>query len=126
MTWLYHDFQPGEQIRCMQLDVPQDARQLVQAAFPDLPPDQGDIELTIAMLMRAYTLLVDPRPPGNIHAEQNMRIFRTLRAGETVPATASCLEKERKSGRNWVVFEIRIGTVSDPVARVNMRMVWAQ
>ncbi|MBN9673000.1 hypothetical protein [Roseibium aggregatum] len=125
MVWTFDNFRPGAEIGCAEMQVPDDALLNVAAAFPDLQPGENGPELTIATLMRAYTFLIYPRPPGNIHAEQTMKIFRQVRPGQTFVARATCLDKEIKKGRNWVVFGIELADGGKPLVEAEMRFVWA-
>ncbi|RAI02068.1 hypothetical protein DLJ53_11875 [Acuticoccus sediminis] len=122
----FDDFRPGTEIARADMEVPAEAAEQLHRAFPDLAAEDASVELTIAMLMRAYTRLVAPRPPGNIHAGQEMRIHRVLTPGERFQARADCIDKETKAGRNWVRFGLVLETAAGPLVDAKMRFVWAQ
>ena len=54
--------------------------------------------------MRAFTTVVAPRPPGNVHGSQSYEVKRLPRAGEVLTTRITCLGKEIKRGRRWVYF----------------------
>lgn len=50
----------------------------------------------------AYTNVITPRPPGNIHAGQRFDVVRLPRRGETLSTTIRCEDKQVRKGRRWV------------------------
>lgn len=54
--------------------------------------------------MRAYTQVVTPRPPGNVHGEQRFDITRLPKVGETLVTVVSCVSKTLKKEHRWIEF----------------------
>lgn len=52
--------------------------------------------------IRAYMALLPNRPPGGIHAGQQITIHELPRIGEETHTTLECGEKEVRGGRSWV------------------------
>jgi acyl dehydratase len=103
--YLFDTFKPGEEIgrREMALDQAQIDRWV--ALFPEdrdgarMPPG-----MMAAVQMRAYSDLLQPRPPGNVHGAQQFRLVRLPSAGDTLVTTLTCQGKELKGERRWVRF----------------------
>jgi 3-hydroxybutyryl-CoA dehydratase len=45
------------------------------------------------------------RPSGDVHARQEYEFIAPIRVGETVTTTGYLVEKFRRKGRKWVVFD---------------------
>jgi hypothetical protein len=57
--------------------------------------------------MRAYLVVVTPRPPGNIHGASHFEVRRRVRAGESLLTTVSCETKELRKTRRIVHLGLR-------------------
>jgi hypothetical protein len=81
--------------------------------------------MVAAITMRAYTDILQPRPPGNVHAAQRFDLLRLPRRGERLTTTVSCLGKEIRKGRRWVTFGIETSGTDGPAFRGRTTMIWA-
>lgn len=55
--------------------------------------------MATVLMMRAYLEVVSPRPPGNLHVRQQMRLHAPMRAGDPVTTAITCRTKELKGER---------------------------
>jgi len=98
---LFADFQPGTAMGSL-TETP-DAQQIAQWAelYPWDAPEDGTLPRGMAtvLMMRAYLDVVSPRPPGNLHARQQMRLLAPIHAGQAVTTTIACASKEMKGER---------------------------
>jgi len=97
-----------------------------RALFPD--DETGDAMphgMVAAITMRAYAEILQPRPPGNVHAAQRFDLLRLPRAGERLTTTVTCLAKEMRKGRAWVTFGVETEGAGGPAFRGRMTMIWA-
>jgi acyl dehydratase len=103
---LYVDFPVGQAMGDM-TETPTDAQCEKWAKL--FPWDAPSAELVPAgmatvLMMRAYLQVVSPRPPGNLHARQQMRLHDPIRRGEAVTTSITCASKELKGERRMVVL----------------------
>lgn len=108
---LFEDFVPGvlmgEHVEMY------DARQARrwQAIFGDQPGQganggpEGASMATVNM-MRAFLHVVAPRPPGNVHARQQLRMHGVPQAGESMRISVTCAGKEIRRERRYVELEV--------------------
>jgi acyl dehydratase len=77
--------------------------------------------------MEAYLGLIQPRPPGNIHAGQSL-VFGPglLRVGDQITISVSCKEKTEIKGRGWVTFECLVTNGAATLLRGDIRSIWAK
>ena len=64
--------------------------------------DRVPAGMLCVITMRAYTSLITPRPPGNIHGRQRFDVGRLPKFGERVTTSIHCESKEIRNGRFWV------------------------
>lgn len=81
--------------------------------------------MVAAIAMRAYMEVVQPRPPGNVHAGQRFDLFRLPRAGETLTTTVTCLDKEIRKDRRRVTLQMDCAGTEGPAFRGRMTVLWA-
>lgn len=83
--------------------------------------------LLVTCMMEAYLGLVQPRPPGNIHAGQKVA-FRSggAQIGDTLKAHLSCTDKFQRKGRGWVHFRVSIDKEEDALLCGEIRTIWAK
>ncbi|GAA4256726.1 MULTISPECIES: MaoC family dehydratase [Azospirillum] len=95
--------------------------------YPDDPPDGRMPAGMIAVAtMRAYSSLVVPRPPGNIHGSQRYEMLRRPAVGERLTTRIACAGKELKRDRRWVHFDTEtVGEDGTPCFRGRMTILWA-
>ena len=122
----YETFTPGE-VMGSSAEV-LDAAKL--QAWQDLFPED-DLHgvmphgMVAAIAMRAYAEVLQPRPPGNVHAAQRFELFRLPRAGERLTTTVTCLEKEIRKGRFRVTLGMETVGSEGPAFRGRMTVLWA-
>lgn len=58
--------------------------------------------MATVLMMRAYMQLLAPRPPGNIHARQQMTLGEPILLGDHVSTEISCVGKELRKDRRYV------------------------
>jgi len=114
---LFDDFQPGV-LMGERVEV-YDARQAQrwQAIFGDQPEDGADgaaqnVSMAVVNMMRAYLHVVIPRPPGNVHARQQLRVRNVPQCGEAIRVTVFCAHKEIRRERRYVDLKVH-GTGGD-------------
>ncbi|WP_207540195.1 hypothetical protein [Sabulicella rubraurantiaca] len=81
--------------------------------------------MVAAIAMRAYAAVVQPRPPGNIHAAQCFDLFRLPRVGERLVTTITCLAKEIRKDRRRVTLVMDTAGDGGPAFRARMTLLWA-
>lgn len=113
---LFEDFEPGA-LMGERVEV-YDARQARrwQAIFGDGPEDGAGgaaegVSMAVVNMMRAYLNVVTPRPPGNVHARQQLRVHKVPRCGEAIRVTVYCASKEMRRERRYV--DLRVQGVGD-------------
>ena len=73
----------------------------------DFPPDCAPPGMATVLMMRAYMHLLSPRPPGNIHARQQMTLGAPIRLGDSVSTQVECIAKELRRERRYVTVRAR-------------------
>lgn len=58
-------------------------------------------------MMRTYMAVLSPRPPGNLHVRQRLRLHSSLRIGENLTSVIFCAAKTMKGERRQVDLEVR-------------------
>lgn len=82
--------------------------------------------LIVALMMRAYLNVVAPRPPGNIHARQELSIQDLPQPGEVIRSRVRCISKEIRRDRRYLQLEISgWGEQNRALYTGNMRLIWA-
>lgn len=125
----FADFEPGRSLG-----------EHVEQCAPDLAASWQDIfgaasggtaaegaSLAVVLAMRAYLMVVSPRPPGNIQARQRFRMHALPRIGETVRSEVICIDKQIKRERLYVDLQVQ-GTREDGQLLYTgvMSLIWAQ
>ncbi|QKS26768.1 hypothetical protein [Vreelandella titanicae] len=78
------------------------------------------------MMMRAYLEVVTPRPPGNIHARQQITTQGTPCLGELISNQISCTSKEVRRGRRYVELKaVGSGNGQRPIYTGHITLIWA-
>ena len=74
------------------------------ALYPWNAATDGTVPASLAtiLMMRAYVNVVTPRPPGNLHAQQRMRLFGTIAIDEPITSTIECQDKSMAGARRKV------------------------
>ena len=81
--------------------------------------------MVAAIAMRAYAQVVQPRPPGNVHAAQHFDLFRLPREGEVLTTRVTCLAKEIRKDRRRVTLQMDCTGTEGPAFRGRMTVLWA-
>lgn len=97
---------------------------LFGAQAQDAPARQAG--LAVALMMRAYLNIVAPRPPGNIHARQELTVRNLPLAGEVVQSRVRCLDKEMRRDRRYLQLEVSgKGAGGRALYTGKMNLIWA-
>ncbi|MEJ1938492.1 MaoC family dehydratase [uncultured Bradyrhizobium sp.] len=103
--FLFETFEPGKTIGSRTLTLSAELLQRWLTLFPDdhdgerMPPG-----MTAAVYSRAYSDILQPRPPGNVHGQQLFTIAKLPVVGDTLVTELRCEGKELKGERRWVRF----------------------
>lgn len=125
---LYEHFRPGapmgEVVHAFDATL-SDAWQRIYGRAGAGGPAEG-AGIAVAMMMRAFLTVVAPRPPGNIHARQQLALESLPQPGESIRTTVTCVSKEIRRERRYVDLDVR-GTGPDgrPIYRGLLSIVWA-
>ena len=76
-------------------------------------------------MMRAFLNVVAPRPPGNIHAKQLLRMHGLPRIGETLTMTVVCESKEIRRDRRYVELSVKATGEGGPLFEGLISLIWA-
>lgn len=122
----YDDFVPGQVMGSSRALLHAEGLRDWSSLFPE--DDLNGVMphgMVAAIAMRAYTEVVQPRPPGNVHAVQHFDLFRLPRAGETLTTTIICLAKEIRRDRRRVTLQMDCAGTEGPAFRGRMTVLWA-
>jgi acyl dehydratase len=122
----YDSFTPGQVMGTREMVLDAAALEAWRELFPQ--DDLGGAMphgMAAAISMRAYAEILQPRPPGNVHAAQHFELLRLPRQGERLTTAISCLEKERRKGRSWVTLGMETTGPEGPAFRGRMAVIWA-
>ena len=127
---LFDDFKPGKRMGETSLAYGPELAGQWERIFGD-STDAADraakgASIATVMMMRAYMLIVSPRPPGNVHARQHLVLDDVPVQHERVRVEISCVGKELRRGRRYVDLEV-VGTGEGgrPLYRGLMNLIWA-
>lgn len=128
---LFDDFVPGmpmgEHVQVYDIE----QAQRWQAIFGNQPDDgaDGPVEATcmaVVFMMRAYLSVVTPRPPGNVHARQQVRMHGIPEQGESIRVSVVCVGKEIRRERRYVELEVSgIGDGGRKLFDGLITLIWA-
>jgi len=82
--------------------------------------------MAVIAMMRSYLDVVCPRPPGNVHAKQYLKMHDVPRMGEGIHVAVQCVRKELRRDRRYV--ELRVtGTAQTERALFEglLTLIWA-
>lgn len=97
-----------------------------QALFGSGPDAAQAASMATVYMMRAFLNVVAPRPPGNIHARQVLRMKGLPRLGETLTMTVACEGKEMRRERRYVDLSVRArGEGGRPIFEGLISLIWA-
>ena len=90
--------------------------------------DQMPRGLAQVIIMSAYTEVVQPRPPGNLHLGQHVEVYSTPKVGDQMSCKVFCIGKHKKKEKYLVTFQVDVGLASKCVALFKGRLtiLWAR
>lgn len=126
---LFEDFQPGavlgEQVQIYDAQQAQRWRAIFGAADGAHSAAEG-ASMAVVNMMRAYLQLVTPRPPGNMHARQQLHMQAIPAPGEAIRVVLSCVGKEMRRERRYVELKAQgTGTGGRALFDGLITLVWA-
>jgi len=96
--------------------------------YGDATGENGELPSGMAtvLMMRAYMHRVGPRPPGNIHARQQMTIQHPICQGDAITTVLRCIHKEMRKERRYVTLEAQANNQrGEPCFTGVMTLIWA-
>ena len=128
---LFDDFVPGALMgeRVETYDAGQARRW--QAIFGDGPQDGANgaaegASMAVVNMMRAYLNVVAPRPPGNVHARQQLRLHSVPCCGEAIRVSVHCVRKEMRRERRYVDLQVQgVGRAGRVLFDGVIGLIWA-
>lgn len=82
--------------------------------------------MAVVNMMRAYLHVVTPRPPGNMHARQVMKLGALPQHGETIRVVVRCADKFIKRERKHVELTVTgLGTGERQLFEGRLSLIWA-
>lgn len=128
---VFDDFVPGAVMgECVEVYDAQQAQRW-QAIFGDQLEEgaNGSAEaasMAVINMMRAYLQVVTPRPPGNVHAKQQLRMQALPEHGESVRVVVQCAHKEIRRERRYVDLHVQgTGRAQRPLFHGVIHLIWA-
>ncbi len=103
--FLFETFDPGKTIGSRTLTLNRELLEEWLTLFPEdrdgerMPPG-----MMAAVYSRAYSSILQPRPPGNVHGQQLFTLSKLPKVGDTLVTDLRCEGKELKGERRWVRF----------------------
>jgi len=103
--FLFDTFQPGTLIGTRSLTLDHGLVERWLMLFPDdRDGERMPAGMAAVVYSRAYSDILLPRPPGNVHGAQRFSIARLPSIGDTLVTYLSCEGKDLKGDRRWVRF----------------------
>lgn len=103
--FVFETFEPGKLIGSRTLVLGRDLVEQWLTLFPaDRDGDTMPPGMMAAIYIRAYSDILVPRPPGNVHGQQLFTVNRMPKVGDELITDLSCEGKELKGDRHWVRF----------------------
>jgi hypothetical protein len=103
--FLFDTFEPGKTIGSRTLTLSRELLEQWMTLFPeDRDGDRMPPGMMAAVYSRAYSDILQPRPPGNVHGQQQFTIAQLPVVGDTLVTELRCEGKELKGERRWVRF----------------------
>lgn len=103
--FLFDAFEPGKLIGTRSLTLDRDLVERWLTLFPDdRDGERMPAGMAAAVYSRAYSDILQPRPPGNVHGAQRFKVVKLPWVGDRLVTSLSCESKEMKGDRRWVRF----------------------
>lgn len=128
---LFDDFVPGATLGEIALPFQPELATAWQRIFGDQPAQGAGgaaegASMAVVMMMRAYLGVVTPRPPGNVHARQQLHLSGTPRVGEVIRTEMRCVGKEMRRERRYVELQaVGTGDGRRPLFDGRLTLIWA-
>ncbi|MBW3098176.1 hypothetical protein [Pseudohoeflea coraliihabitans] len=126
-VWTFERFSPGLAFGETTIRLDRARLERWQAIYGKAGEDSVPRGLLVTAMMEAYLDLIQPRPPGNIHASQKLTFGpRAARLNEPLALHVTCGDKTTRKGRGWVTFEVTVKAGEDMLLRGEIRTIWAR
>jgi hypothetical protein len=103
--FVFETFEPGKLIGRRNMVLGRDLVEQWLTLFPaDRDGDAMPPGMMAAVYIRAYSDILVPRPPGNVHGQQLFTVNSMPKIGDELVTELSCKGKELKGDRRWVRF----------------------
>lgn len=111
--WTFDDFEIGAELGTLHIVVDDRRLSLWKRIYGEESlrdtTDTVPQGLLVAAMMEGYIKAIQPRPPGNIHAGQQITFAsHQVAFGASLTLAFTCLGKEFKRERRWVTFGVRV------------------
>lgn len=127
--WTFADFEPGARLGVIVLATDAERRALWNQVYGrSVGPAGSSVPqgLIVALMMDAYVKVIQPRPPGNVHAMQSLSFTgQQVAWGAPLHFDFFVGGKEMKRERRWVTFRVAARTETDAVMSGEIRAIWA-
>lgn len=88
--------------------------------------DEMSPAFSTVVFMNAWRTIVDPKPPGNVHAGQKVIFSAVPRLGESIDTQVFCLSKEERKGRKYVKLQtVSTGVNGRALFVGETNLIWA-
>ena len=132
-VWTFDDFQPGADLGTVEVVIDPRRLDLWRRIYgPETdssrtsPAEGGPPGLLVAAMMAGYIKVIQPRPPGNVHAGQTLAFTpHRVRPGARLSLSFSCLDKVLKRERRWITFGVRVHDGEQLAMRGEISSIWA-
>ena len=127
----FDDFVPGRDMGATEVTYSDDLARRWQRIFGSATDGGagGAAEaagMAVVTMMRGYLNVITPRPPGNVHARQQLTVHALPRAGEVIRTTMSCVGKELRRERRYVELQASgTGDAGRPIYTGRLTLIWA-
>jgi hypothetical protein len=126
--WTFDDFEPGRSFGRMEIRL--DSRRLAlwsQVFGENVGDNEVSSSVLVAAMMEGYLKLLQPRPPGNVHASQVLSFTgRQVQLGAALTASVKCHDKYLKTDRRWVIFHVALAECGQEVMSGDITTIWAR
>jgi acyl dehydratase len=127
---LFEDFQPGALMgECVEVYDAEQAQRWQAIFSGSAQPSSSAAEgssMAVVGMMRAYLKVVTPRPPGNVHARQKLRMYGVPQLGESIRVSVRCSHKEMRRERRYVDLQVQgVGEGDRPLFEGLISLIWA-
>jgi hypothetical protein len=124
---LFQDFSPGSEMGEHVELYDESAARLWRTVFEagaGSPAEQ--LGVATALMMRGYLAVVQPRPPGNVHARQQLQVSALPHIGEAIRMRVRCAGKEIRRERRYVQIAVDgTGDGGRALFSGSLSLVWA-